>query len=68
MTHTEQITTQTEDRTSCFVGQTTFLSSPTHSLKNFILLNPLFNNMLKIARQAGLEPATDGFGDRNSTN
>ena len=63
----KSITTRVDSLSWSRVGQETFFISATTSLKNFfIFLNIGLN--INFAREEGLEPPTDGFGDRNSTN
>ena len=71
---TETKTTLVEEATSSRLGQVTFLSSAKLSLKNLIIFFILFLSgasrelsFKKEAGQAGLEPATSGFGDRRSS-
>jgi hypothetical protein len=72
---TETRTTFVEEATSSRLGQVTFLSSAKLSLKNRIIFFICFLSgasgvrffQKKEAGQAGLEPATSGFGDRRSS-
>ena len=65
----EAATTMTvESRNSGMVGQVAFLSSSTISMKKMrVELNGFFM-AINLAGAEGLEPPTDGFGDRYSTN
>lgn len=63
----ETNTTFTEDTTSERVGQTTFLNSAPHSLKNRTIFPITVPIKIKDTGQEGLEPSTFGFGDRRST-
>ena len=58
--------THVESRTSCRVDQETFFNSTTTSETKFWIFPNIF--ISKFAGQAGVEPATFGFGDRRSTN
>ena len=58
--------THVESRTSCLVDQETFFSSTITSEKKFLIFPNIFISIF--TGQAGVEPATFGFGDRRSTN
>ena len=61
-------TTIVESRSSVRVGQEAFWSSPTISpIKMRVLRNGFFMD-LNLAGAEGIEPPTNGFGDRYSTN
>ncbi len=63
------MTTIVESFSSDRVGQVARFSSIMVSLKKIrILRNGFFMEKAKVAGQEGLEPPTDGFGDRYSTN
>ena len=61
------MTTIVESNNSLRVGQVAFLSSSTISTKNIrVLRNGFFIG--NVAGAEGIEPPTNGFGDRYSTN
>ena len=61
-------TTKVESRSSVRVGQVAFWSSPTISPRKMrVLLNGFFMGR-NLAGAEGIEPPTNGFGDRYSTN
>ena len=62
------ITTMVESRSSGHVGQDAFFSSSTISPKNMRMLRKGFFISRKVAGAEGIEPPTNGFGDRYSTN
>ena len=67
------MTTTVESRSSVRVGQLAFWSSPTISpTKMRVLWNGFFMDCCgkpsEVAGAEGIEPPTNGFGDRYSTN
>ncbi len=64
---TAMITTIVESLSSVQVGHVAFFSSVMVSPEKIRMLRKGFF-MKKMAGQEGLEPPTDGFGDRYSTN
>ena len=63
------MTTIVESRNSVRVGQLAFLSSSIISTKKMrVLRNGLFMDCEEMAGAEGIEPPTNGFGDRYSTN
>lgn len=62
------ITTTVESRSSVQVGHEAFLSSSTISPKKMRVLRKGFFISKKMAGAEGIEPPTNGFGDRYSTN
>ena len=61
-------TTTVESRNSDFVGQVHFFNSSIISPKKIRVLRNGFFILEILAGAEGLEPPTDGFGDRYSTN
>ena len=61
-------TTTVESRNSVQVGHEAFLSSSTISPKKIRVLRNGFFIKRKVAGAEGIEPPTNGFGDRYSTN
>jgi len=61
-------TTIVESRNSVRVGQEAFWSSPTISPKKMRVLRNGFFMDFNLAGAEGIEPPTNGFGDRYSTN
>ncbi len=62
------MTITVESRSSVQVGHEAFLSSSTISPKKMRVLRKGFFICKKMAGAEGIEPPTNGFGDRYSTN
>ncbi len=63
------MTTIVESRNSVRVGQLAFLSSSIISTKKMrVLWNGFFKDCEEMTGAEGIEPPTNGFGDRYSTN
>ena len=61
-------TTTVDSLSSRSVGQLAFFNSVKVSPQKILMLRNGFFMIIKLAGQEGIEPPTDGFGDRNSTN